>query len=69
MTHKPKDWDDVPSILNSISWQLKCIAEELNTYNQSQQPAQHCAGPAESAEQPTPDRIDKLHRMIRGLGQ
>lgn len=43
MTHKSKDWDDVPSILNSICWQLKCIAEELNTYNQSQQPAQPTA--------------------------
>ena len=35
MTYKSKDWEDVPNILNGISWQLKCIAEQLETYNQS----------------------------------
>jgi hypothetical protein len=40
MTYKSKDWEDVPDILNGLSWQLKCIAEQLETYNQSSQSSQ-----------------------------
>ena len=33
---KKSTWEDVPNTLNSICWQLKCIAETLDSINQRQ---------------------------------
>lgn len=45
-------WEDVPNTLNSISWQLKCIAESLDSINQRQRRDEH-------------KEMDKEHRDVR----
>ena len=62
---KPTTWDDVPKILNSICWQLKCIAEALDDINH-RQAAQE---PKIEESQPLSVESTKLRSIIRDLNK
>ena len=58
-------WDDVPNTLNSISWQLKCIAEALDDMNH-RQAAQE---PKIEQSQPLSFESTKLRSLLKDLNK
>jgi hypothetical protein len=57
---KNSTWEDVPNILNSICWQLKCIAETLDSINQREKEQ-------EPKLDPQPVSSSKLRSMLNDI--
>ena len=59
MSYQNKNWDNMPDIMNSIGYNLKRIADQLDRI------ADHLDGaPAESSIQ-----ADTLYNALKGLGE